>query len=54
MDKFVHDALEQQEVATIGAVIWVDGGRSGGHDITEWCMVLVDDSTSVFNCTVSE
>jgi len=43
-----------QQTATVRGVVWFDGGRSGGHDVTEWCMVLVDDKAEVFDCTVSQ
>ena len=43
-----------QEVVRVRGVAWFDGGRSGGHDVTEWCLVLVDDKAEVFDCTVSQ
>ena len=41
------------EEAVVKAVLWFDGGRSGGHDVLEWCLVLADDPGAVFGKTVS-
>jgi hypothetical protein len=39
---------------TVDGVCWVDGGRSCGQDVTEWCMVLTDDAGQVFSGTVAQ
>ena len=39
---------------TIDGVLWVDGGRSCGTTLTQWCLVLNDDQGKLFRCSVSE
>ena len=53
-DKWVHTKLEGKEEVTVKAVLWTDGGTSGGQNVIEWCCVLVDDGAEVFDCSVSE
>ena len=37
------------------AVLWTDGGRSGGQSVVEWCFVLVDDAGDILpTCSVSQ
>lgn len=53
-DQWVRTNLAGKTEVTVSAVLWTDGGTSGGQNVIEWCCVLVDDSGRVFDCTVSE
>ena len=46
-DKYVRADITP-ESAILKAVLWFDGGRSGGQDIVEWCLVVADDTGAVF------
>ena len=46
--------LRGKTEATVKAVLWTDGGTSGGQNVIEWCCVLVDDAAEVFECSVTE
>ena len=53
-EQWVRKKLRGKTEATVKAVLWTDGGTSGGQNVIEWCCVLVDDAAEVFECSVTE
>ena len=46
---------DPREEVVFDAVLWTDGGRSGGQSVVEWCFVLVDDAGVILpTCSVSQ
>ena len=52
-DRWVREKLRGKTEVTVKAVLWTDGGTSGGQNVIEWCCVLVDDAAEVFECSVT-
>ena len=52
---FPTQECDPRKEVVFDAVLWTDGGRSGGQSVVEWCFVLVDDEGDILpTCTVSQ